>query len=234
MRIPFLTPRRTPPASEPVRAEAKASAAGALIAFQSHGRPVWTPRNYRELAKEGYAGNAIAYRCIRLIAEASASVPWLLYDGAAEVDEHPLLALLARPNRGQAGADFREALAGYLLTAGNAYVEAVSVDGEVRELHMLRPDRMKVVPGGDGWPEAYEYSVDGRSVRFAVPPDGPSPILHLKLFHPLDDHYGFAPIEAAAVALDIHTAAAPGTKRCSTIRRGPRGAGLFRPRTAAT
>ena len=99
-------------------------------------------------------------------------MPWLLYDGAAEVDEHPLLALLARPNRGQAGADFREALAGYLLTAGNAYVEAVSVDGIVRELHTLRPDRMKVVPGSDGWPEAYDYSVGGRSVRFAVPADG--------------------------------------------------------------
>ncbi len=124
MRIPFLAPRER--AAEPLRAEAKASAAGPLIAFQSAGRPVWTPRNYAALAREGYAGNAIAYRCIRLIAEASASVPWLLYDGAAEIDEHPLLSLLARPNRGQAGADFREALSGYLLTAGNAYVEAVA------------------------------------------------------------------------------------------------------------
>jgi phage portal protein BeeE len=36
----------------------------------------------------------------------------------------------------------------------------------VRELHALRPDRMKVVPGPDGWPEAYEYSVAGQTVRF--------------------------------------------------------------------
>ena len=89
-------------AAEPVRppdAETKASAAGPLIAFESHGRPAWTPRNYTALAKEGYARNAIAYRCISLIAEASASVPWLLYDGAAEIDEHPLLSLLARPNK---------------------------------------------------------------------------------------------------------------------------------------
>ncbi len=240
MRIPFLAPRRTPPAAEPVRApgqhEAKASAAGPLIAFQSHGRPAWTPRNYAALAREGYAGNAIAYRCIRLIAEASASVPWLLYDGAAEIDEHPLLALLARPNKGQAGADFREALAGYLLTAGNAYVEAVSVSpdfggsaagGIVRELHTLRPDRMKVVPGSDGWPEAYEYSVDGRSLRFSVPADGPSPILHLKLFHPLDDHYGFAPIEAAAVALDIHNAAGAWNKALLDNSARPSGALVY-------
>lgn len=209
MQIPFFTAsgRREGASVRAEPDEAKASRAGALIAFQHSGRAVWTPRDYAALVREGFARNAIVYRCVRLIAEASASVPWLLYDGAAEVDEHPLLALLARPNRRQAGADFREAIAGHLLTAGNAYVEAVSVtdfapasandsnggSGAVNELHTLRPDRMKVVPGGDGWPEAYEYSVGGRTVRFPVPQDGVSPILHLSLFHPLDDHYGFAP-----------------------------------------
>jgi HK97 family phage portal protein len=237
MRIPFLAPRRMPPAVEPARVEAKASAAGPLIAFQSGGRPAWTPRNYATLAREGYASNAIAYRCVRLIAEASASVPWLLYDGAAEVDEHPLLALLARPNRTQAGADFCEALAGYLLTAGNAYVEAVALDGPsggstakasiVRELHTLRPDRMKVVVGSDGWPQAYEYSVGERSARFPVPAEGLSPILHLKLFHPLDDHYGFAPIEAAAVALDIHNAAGAWNKALLDNSARPSGALIY-------
>jgi HK97 family phage portal protein len=178
----------------------------------------------------------IVYRCVRLIAEASASVPWLLYEGAAEVDQHPLLALLAKPNRRQAGADFREALAGYLLVAGNAYVEAVSVSsglggsaagGEVRELHTLRPDRMKVVPGSDGWPEAYEYTVGGRTVRFPVPGDGLSPILHLALFHPLDDHYGFAPIEAAAVALDLHNAAGTWNKALLDNSARPSGALVY-------
>ena len=143
------------------------------------------------------------------------------------MDEHPLLALLARPNRGQAGADFREALAGYLLTAGNAYVEAVAVDGIVRELHTLRPDRMKVVPGGDGWPDAYEYTVSGRSMRFPVPAAGMSPVLHLKLFHPLDDHYGFAPVEAAAVALDIHNAAGAWNKALLDNSARPSGALVY-------
>ena len=221
MRIPFFSGR------EPARAETKASATGPLIAFQTHGRPAWTPRDYAALAREGYARNAIVYRCVRMIAEASASVPWLLYDGAAELDEHPLLDLLARPNRRQAGADFREAVAGYLLTAGNAYIEVVSVDGVPRELHPLRPDRMKVVPGNDGWPEAYEYTVGGRTVRFAVPPDGPSPILHLTLFHPLDDHYGFAPVEAAAVALDLHNAAGAWNKALLDNSARPSGALVY-------
>jgi HK97 family phage portal protein len=222
MRIPFL-PSRTP------QAEAKASRTAALIAFQSQGRPVWTPRDYAALAREGYARNAIVYRCVRLIAEASASLPWLLYEGGQEIDAHPLLDLLARPNRRQAGADFREALAGHLLIAGNAYVEAVALGGAVRELHVLRPDRMKVVPGGDGWPEAYEYTVGGRTVRFAVPREGEgaSPILHLTLFHPLDDHYGFAPVEAAAMALDLHNAAAVWNKALLDNSARPSGALVY-------
>jgi HK97 family phage portal protein len=44
-------------------------------------------------------------------------------------------------------------------------------------------------------------------VRFAVEPDGLSPILHHKMCNPLDDHYGYAPLSAAQEALDIHNAA---------------------------
>ena len=53
----------------------------------------------------------------------------------------------------------------------------------MRELYALRPDRMKLVPGADGWPQAYDYTVAGRTVRFdqnaALPP-----ILHLTFFNP--------------------------------------------------
>lgn len=228
MRLPLFAGRAHARAADTARPDAiKASATAALIAMQTHGRPAWTPRDYAALAREGYAKNAIVYRCVRMIAEAAASVPWLLYDGEAEVDRHPLLDLLQRPNRRQAGTDFREALVGHLLVAGNAYVEAVAVDGAIRELHVLRPDRMKVVPGVDGWPEAYEYTVGGRTVRFAVGGDGISPILHLAQFHPLDDHYGFAPIEAAAVALDIHNAAGTWNKALLDNSARPSGALVY-------
>jgi HK97 family phage portal protein len=219
-------------------AEAKASRTSALIAWASAGRPVWSPRDYAALAREGFARNAIVYRAVRMISEAVASVPWLLYDGTAELDAHPLLRLLARPNRRQTDAAFREALVGHLLVAGNAYVEAVSVadvgsafaggSGAINELHVLRPDRMKVVPGIDGWPEAYEYTAGGRTVRFADPGEGQlAPILHLSLFHPLDDHYGFAPIEAAAVALDIHNAAGAWNKALLDNSARPSGALVY-------
>jgi len=50
----------------------KKSAVGGLISLHTQGRPVWTPRDYETLSREGYVRNAVAYRCVRMIAEAAA------------------------------------------------------------------------------------------------------------------------------------------------------------------
>jgi hypothetical protein len=148
-----------------------------------------------------------------MIAEAAASVPWLLYDGDEELSDHPLLGLLNRPNPFQSGRSVMEAFYGHLQVAGDSYLEAVAADGRVGELHVLRPDRMKVVPGPDGWPQAYEYTANGQSVRFDQDGGGPvPPILHLKLFNPADDYYGLSPLDPAAKAVDVHSAASAWNK----------------------
>lgn len=209
--------------------EAKASRTGGLIALAFAGRPAWTPRDYGALAREGFQKNPVVYRAVRMVAEAAASVPWLIYEGERELADHPLLALLARPNPAQSGAVLMEAAYGHLLVAGNAYLEAVTLDGTVRELHVLRPDRMKVVPGGDGWPAAFEYSVGGRCMRLPAEAGdgGIRPVLHLKLFHATDDYYGFAPIEAALTSLDIHNAAGAWAKALLDNSARPSGALVY-------
>ncbi len=211
--------------------EAKASRTAALVALLTTGRARWTPRDYAGLAREGFARNAVAYRAVRLISEAAASVPLLLMDGGRELDAHPLLDLLARPNPRAIGADFLEAVFGHLLVAGNAYVEAVALEGRVRELYALRPDRMKVVPGPNGWPEAFDYTLDGRTLRIPqdslLPEAQLPPILHLALFNPLDDLYGFAPLEAAAQALDLHNAAGAWNKALLDNAARPSGALIY-------
>ncbi len=207
--------------------EQKQSATGALIALQSAGQPVWTPRDYGALAREGFMQNAIVYRCVRMIAESAASVPLRVHEGAEVLDEHPLLSLLQRPNSAQSGSDLLEDWYGYLMVAGNAYLEAVSNDREVLELHILRPDRMKLVPGEDGWPEFYEYSVAGRQMRFHQAIEGQKPILHMSLFNPLNDHYGMSPLEAAAFSLDIHNAAGGWNKALLDNAARPSGALVY-------
>ena len=215
------------------RLSAKQSAVQPLIALHAQGAPAWTPRNYAQLAQEGFARNAIAYRCVRMISENAAAVPLVLYEKSGgreqELDGHPLLRLLSHPNAMQSGAEFREAWFGFLMIAGNAYIEAVEMRGDVRELHALRPDRMKIAPGPRGWPAAYEYSVNGRSVRFEMGAGAEkAPILHMKLFHPTDDHYGFSPIEAAALGIDLHNAAAGWNKALLDNGARPSGALIYR------
>jgi HK97 family phage portal protein len=214
--------------------QAKASRTAHLIALESGGRARWTPRDYAALAREGYMANAVVHRAVRLVAESAASVAFLAYEGDAAREPHPLTTLLAKPNPRQQGAALLEAVCAHLLLAGNAYVEAVALDGSVRELYALRPDRMRVVPGPDGWPEAYEYAVAGRTLRFeqnarlapGLDPGVP-PVLHLSQFHPLDDHYGLSSIEPAAVAIDTHNAAAKWNKALLDNAARPCGALVY-------
>src|SRR4029453_19182865 len=76
----------------------KSSRTGPLLCFEALRSPVWAPRDYAAFAREGFAQNAIVYRAVRMVAEAAASVPLLLYEGEAEIVDHPLLDFLARPN----------------------------------------------------------------------------------------------------------------------------------------
>jgi HK97 family phage portal protein len=211
-----------------VRLEKKKSAARALTALSRPGDPVWTPRDYASLARAGYQKNVIAYRSIRLIAEAAASAPLRVVEAGRVMSAHPLLDLLDRPNPEQSCQTLLETVYGYLETAGNAYLEAVRLDGDVKELYALRPDRMKAIAGADGWAAGYEYSVDGRKTRYLRGADGFSPILHLKLFHPTNDHYGFAPLEAAATAVDFHNAALAWNKALLDNAARPSGALVYK------
>ena len=205
----------------------KESSAGKLISMQRVGRPVWTPRDYHSLTDEGYMRNVIAFRCISLISKGIASVPWTLYKGENQLSTHPLLEMLNRPNPCRGGARFMEAMTGYLLLSGNSYVEVIrSKTDKPLELHTLRPDRMKVIPGDGGIPQAYEYSVNGRSKTIPINrSNGHSNILHIKNFHPLNDWYGMSPIEAAAYSIDQFNAV--GGHNLSVLQNGGRPSGAL-------
>ncbi|KAB1072816.1 phage portal protein [Methylobacterium planeticum] len=199
---------------------------GPAFILTGEGRAVWTARDGTALAREGFQRNAVVHRAVRLVAEAAASLPLILTGPGAEA-ARPVAALLARPNPREGGARLMETLYGHLMVSGNAYLEAVSLDGRPRELYALRPDRMRVVPGPDGWPAAYDYAAGGRTLRYDQDREGVPPILHLSLFHPTDDHYGLSPMEAAAVALDIHNAAGAWNKALLDNAARPSGALVF-------
>jgi HK97 family phage portal protein len=208
------------------RIEALAAQAGA--AWSTGGRVAWTPRDTGSLTRQGFAGNPVGFRSVKLIAEAAAALPLVLQDAERRYETHPILSLIARPNSAQGRAELFEALYGQLLLSGNGYVEAVVGElGAPLELHVLRSDRMSVVPGEDGWPAGFEYAVGGKKHRWAVGEAG-SPICHIKSFHPQDDHYGFSPMQAAAAALDVHNSASRWSKALLDNAARPSGAIVYK------
>ena len=214
-------------APEPV--EVKASAVAPVIAYHGSGRVAWSPRDTSSLTRNGFAGNPVGFRCVKMIAEAAAAIPLVVQDAEIRYEDHPLVALLRQPNLGQGRAALFEAFYGQLLLSGDGYFEAAgeTVDGLPAELFVLRSDRMKVIPGGDGWPVAYEYAVGGRKHRFDMRGDF-APVLHVKNFHPQDDHYGLSPLQAAAQALDVHNAASRWSKSLLDNAARPSGAIVYK------
>jgi len=206
--------------------ETKASKTGRGIHLQTLGRPTWTPREYDKLAKESYEMNAVSYRCVRLIAEAAASMPFLVMEGDKEMETHPFLDLMKRPNPFESRHELLTRLYSFLLLSGNSYMEPVMLDGNPRELFILRPDRMKVAVGARGYPEKYIYTVGQTEIIYSVGNEsGQLPILHVKEFHPTNDHYGLSPVEAAAYSIDVHNQSNAFSK--SLLENGARPSGAL-------
>ena len=175
MRLFHRRNKDQPPAAC-ARAEAKASRTGRADRVPgARAAGVDAARLCGAGARGLRAGTPSSIAAVRLIAEAAASVPWLLYDGAAELDRASAAraARAAEPAPGRRrlprGARRPSARRRQRLCRGGGADRPTGRRRPVRELHALRPDRMKVVPGADGWPEAYEYTVGGRTVRFADP-----------------------------------------------------------------
>ena len=188
--------------------------------------------DYRKIAKEGYQENAIVFRCVNEIAHGASAVELCVYQGDVKLDQHPLIDLLDRPNPQFAGNEYFQALYSFLLLSGNSYALYSLVGGQPRELHLLRPDRMKIVPSKTHIPSAYEYHVDGRLAnRYDVDSEtGMSEVKHFKMWNPLDDYYGLSPIQAASADIDQHNHAAKHNLGLLMNGARPSGAVVFKPK----
>ena len=192
---------------------------------------------YADLASEGYMKNAIVYRCVNEIAKGAASVEFMVKIGDEVIEQHPVIALLDRPNPLQSYSEFFSSLFGYLLLSGNAYVLKVggSMASGPKELHLLRPDRIRIKGGSRPIPEKYEYVLNGRVERtYEVDQEnGFSELKHIKLWNPLSDYEGCSPLSAAAVEIDQHNLASQ--HNISLLNNGarPSGAVVFKPKDDA-
>lgn len=171
------------------------------VILATRGRDViWTPTDYARLSEAGYKNCMTAFACVNLVTRSAAGVEWQVQDEAGrDVPKHPVLQRLNRPNELEGKRAFMTKTFGYLMLNGNAYILQVSVAGELRFLYSLRPDRIKILPGSGGnLVRGYRYEIGGQKQDFT-----PDQVLHVKLFNPTDDFYGFGMIEAARRGIDI-------------------------------
>ena len=169
----------------------------------------WSRTDYETMSREGFQSNVYVYACIKQIAMACAGIPWILYNSdnmqkGEEIDKHPLLDLLQRPNPMQGHSRFMENVVAYLLLDGNSFISAVGPDnGPPIELWTLRPDRVGILPGDSIDPIlGYVYSITHNETGTLTYRYRYDEILHLPLFNPLDDWRGMSPLQVAAKSVD--------------------------------
>ena len=179
------------------------------------------PQHYEAQLREAYLANPVAQRSVKLVAEGVGAAPLRGSDPA-------LVALVAARSGGQV---LTETIAAQLLLHGNAYVQILTDgDGRATELFALRPERVTVEPDAGGWPVAYRYRLGEHVARLTAEDAGGRPaVVHIKAFHPLDDHYGLGCLGAASGAVAIHNAAARWNKALLDNAARPSGALVHDP-----
>ena len=175
--------------------------------------------SYDRAVRDGFLSNPIAQRAVRIVAEGVGQAPMTCTDPA-------LSSLVCSTSAGQS---LIETLAAHILLHGNGYVQFMKdASGRPTELFALRPDRVKVIPGHDGWPRAYEYRVHGSVVTIPIEDeDGWPNIIQIKTLHPLDDHLGSSALAAAQQAVAIHNAASEWNKSLLQNAARPSGALVY-------
>jgi len=179
------------------------------------------PFEYGGAVRRAYLDNPVAQRAVRLVAEGIGGAPLSAADPA-------LLRLVGATSAGQS---LLETLASQLLLHGNAYVQVMKdAEGRPMELYALRPERVSVIAGADGWPAAYAYKVGETTLSVPVLDQDASPnLIHVRSFHPADDHYGAGCLAAADRAIATHNAAAEWNRTLLENAARPSGALVYDP-----
>ena len=155
-----------------------------------------------------YEQSPWVYIAINRIAEAGALVPLMVYrlenERRIAIENHPLEQLISNPNPLTSRFELFEQTLGSLELHGNAYW-FLSGDalGRPRQIWVLRPDRVSIVPDRQRVVGGYLYQIDGQYI-----PLDAIEVIHFRRWHPGNDFYGLSPIAAArsAVLSDRHMA----------------------------
>jgi len=199
----------------------KKSVGRAVLVGSSMQRASGMSRDLDTFFREGYQKNAVAFRCVKLIADAASTIPIRLKaqkgTEIVDVDSHPILDLIYKPNPFQTYSSLVKEFFSFYALAGNSFMEAVfptletdlSVPNKLQptELWTLPPGRISVEKNRQGRPGAYVIKNLGSEVVFPIDILGRSRLLHMHTYNPLDMYWGMSPLDPAAYDIDAHNEA---------------------------
>ncbi|MGB3754227.1 MAG: phage portal protein [Parerythrobacter sp.] len=188
-------------------------------AFAAQDSGARRPFEYTRALREGFLANPVVSRAVRIVSEGCGSAP-------LDAPAPELAALLGTTSAGQS---LVETIASHLLLHGNAYVQVMKDGaGTPVELFALRPERITVKAAADGWPVAFEYRLGAQTVTLPLEDEAGWPnVLHIRSFHPGDDHYGAGALQAADTAVAIHNAASEWNRALLANAARPSGALVY-------
>lgn len=176
------------------RTVVEGKATGGLLTFGLEGAPQYPAADYAGNARAGYEKSDIVYACIMERATTAPQAVLRVYDAdGEEVPDHPLRAVVARPNPLMSEFELFELTIIHLDLAGNAFWEKVrDRTGRVVELWPLRPDRVEIIPSPRRGVGGYVYRLGAETYTYPA-----EDIVHFKYPAPLNDFWGMPPLRAA-------------------------------------
>src|SRR3990172_508859 len=162
-------------------------------------------KNAEEYLK-AYTG--YAYTAISSIAQEVASIDLHLFKKSftkegpqtTEIYEHEVLSLLGYCNPLTTFYDLVEATQIYRELTGEAFWIVLKEGNLPREIWLVRPDWMKIVPSKENVIDHYTYHPGGGIEKVDIPREN---IIHFKDFHPLNPYRGKGSVQSAALPFDI-------------------------------
>jgi len=165
-------------------------------------------RNAEEYLK---AFTGYPYTAISSIAQEVASIDLHLYKAtytregieSKEIFEHESLSVLGYMNPLTTFYDMVEATQIYLELTGEAFWVVLKEGNKPKEVWLVRPDWVKIIPSKTEVIDHYAYYPGGGfTEKIDIPKEN---MIHFKYFHPMNPYRGKGSIQAAALPLDIHT-----------------------------
>ena len=174
----------------------------AIRSIMQRNSATWSAREFVAFATEGYRDNPTVRACIMAKQKAAIECPIILVNEKGEaVENHPVLALMNKPNPMQSWEKFLTQMIGSHDIAGEGDVLKIGI-GQSIELWPLRPDWLEITTFSMGLPVTCSYTPSDTYEESTVKQYQFSELMIWAEYNPLFRWRGLSPLYSAAYSID--------------------------------